>query len=464
MTFGAKIKVLDNDWLTECRDLSAVVTSGGETRTEDACITTSGIIQETEFTTEPAETCYPITWWEEFKNIDFAFELKIDGGTAEPLYAGGQTVKVDNGFRANPIPIINPLNIGDMVNIFAQPSPRLETNQSRIRYEWNLQPGNIGHLVSLGYPGGYGQRLVADSAGIINLSYTIRDTVSATYATSSPRQVVIKPTINITSPTAGQKFTFDQQNTGTCILHCSATTGNSRMDQEIEWSITPMPTSKVISNPSPPRGPNVTFAYSRLPVNNYEFGSKYVKAEIPHYSAKDSEMVKIYFPKTATNHPAPGNGTAPNWYYYWKQPLRVADSSFYGGDSCNTSRVGYYHFSQIIFHNCDLAAESDTVLCAAHRFSGIDMFAADCYHEKQHLNDYDAWWRPIGGYINNINLDSDLDRVLNSAEPALGFDSTLQDSDGDSFIDFEDRGYDAQCHWIPGTADSSDWANPGHQH
>lgn len=54
------------------------------------------------------------------------------------------------------------------------------------------------------------------------------------------------------------------------------------------------------------------------------------------------------------------------------------------------------------------------------------------------------------------------------SEPGLGFDPTKRDSNNNGESDFADytepRAYGAEHSWTQGSADSQDWAAPGHQH
>lgn len=49
-------------------------------------------------------------------------------------------------------------------------------------------------------------------------------------------------------------------------------------------------------------------------------------------------------------------------------------------------------------------------------------------------------------------------------EPSLGFDSTLQDTDGDGWKDEHDLAYDIEYTWPAGKANKEDWASPGKQY
>jgi hypothetical protein len=241
----------------------------------------------------------------------------------------------------------------------------------------------------------------------------------------------------------------------------AATNTPSALRDSVRWSITPIAGSILTSVPANAKGRAVVFTYSGLPDSNSQFGPKYVYAALPQYGVVESVMIKTYFPKYATNHPAPGNGTTPNWYYYWGQTEADTGSHVYGGQYCGSlNEPGYYQDSSLFFHICYLASQKWPVQCAGFDTSdGIDNYAQTCLHESQHLTDFFAWWAP-GLY--DSTRDSDRDYIPNSVEPQLGYDSTMWDSDRDGYKDWEDHALDRECDWICGD-DYEDWANPGHQ-
>ena len=230
--------------------------------------------------------------------------------------------------------------------------------------------------------------------------------------------------------------------------------------------------SQVTCTPANAKGGAVVFKYTGLPDSNNQFGPKYVKAALPKYSVAESVMIKAYFPKTATNHPASGGQVTPNWYYYWGQTLANYGTHLYSGGNCTDTTIGYYTFGESNFHVCDSASGTRILPCLSQfgwPYDGIDLFASNCRHEERHLQDYFAWWDSSGVNIYNRNLDSDTDWVKNSFEPFLTpwLDSTKWSTYDDSlkrYSDFEYRGRIANCDWYPGTADSLDWADPGQQH
>jgi len=229
------------------------------------------------------------------------------------------------------------------------------------------------------------------------------------------------------------------------------------------WSITPIVGSTLASKPTIPKGDSVWFRYTGLPDSNNQFGVKYLKASLVDYDVAESVMVKVFFPKYATNNPS---DTLPNWYYYWRQTPAGLDSNIYSGPKCIASWCGYYDFSDYFYHVCPAAAETDSARCDSTSVAHIDLFAMTCRHERQHQTDYDTWWRPIGGYGQNRHLDADSDFVPSSIEPSLGLDSLNKFSNpwgADSVSDFEYRGYNSECIWLRGSADQYDWSNPGRQ-
>jgi hypothetical protein len=470
LTFGVKIKAINNDWLSGCESLSAVVNAAGDAGLENQCINLTGIVNDSIFKMNPVASCYPVMWYEGGpREFDFVFNMAINGGQAIPLHNGAaDSIIVYNGFKANRPLAIESLVVHGSKNIFAQRQPALATWLKRIKYEWNMQPSNLAHLVPLDYPGGYGQRLVADAPGIFNLSYTIRDTVSGKTSVSPVRQVVIGPaSIQMTSPTAGQKFTFGQESTGACTVQCAATTGNSTFDQDIVWSITPMPTCTLITEPKPPKGPYLKIIFRGLPVNNSEFGPKYVKAKLPQYSLADSEMVKIFYPKDDLNHPFINLNSNPNWFFYWKNGDVIHRMMNVAFDGLINSPGLYDSGKDTVFigWNSAMLIPSYQINNFPHTFieaGGIDLCATTISHEQYH-QEINNNWRPPNGIWHirygphpmwnpnippNLN-DIDGDRLPNAYEDsisnALGFFRLNPDSADTYNVDgrFPGHGYRA---------------------
>ena len=218
-------------------------------------------------------------------------------------------------------------------------------------------------------------------------------------------------------------MTLGNYTPGVLVCTSAATITPAWLADSLEWSITPIQGSNLTTIPDPPRGDTVIFRFENLPALNNEFGRKYISASLVGYDVEDSVMVKVFFPKYATNNPDTLHDW-PNWYYYWRYtPACVVAPQDFGGHACNSSTRGFYDFGLPGFNICPAAAESSGIICALADWHGIDVFAATERHENQHKIDYFAWWNPIGGYWRNRHLDADSDYVPSHIEPSLGFDS-----------------------------------------
>lgn len=69
--------------------------------------------------------------------------------------------------------------------------------------------------------------------------------------------------------------------------------------------------------------------FTGLPASNADFGSKTAKLKLDG-AVVETRTFEVFFPRDATNHPNPGQGTTPNWFFYWEQLAGVA-SLQYGG-------------------------------------------------------------------------------------------------------------------------------------
>lgn len=192
----------------------------------------------------------------------------------------------------------------------------------------------------------------------------------------------------------------------------------------------------------------------------------------------DSVLLKVFFRRWATNHQG-GTAFTPNWYHYWTQTNAVyLAPQDYGDYRCTWRKAGFYYPGELKFHICDSAAVAAYSLCKQAIMDGIDNFAVTERHEGQHRNDWLTFWPWPIGYIQSDDMDPPTpgappnwppvgDYVPDNLEGTLqypDFRPTAQDSDGDWYYDFDDLGYDAECNWTTGAADTADWSNPGHQY
>ena len=238
-------------------------------------------------------------------------------------------------------------------------------------------------------------------------------------------------------------------------------------------------TLQIIPEQSPD---TVNFEFTTLPADHAEFAKKkWVYASLPAWNVKDSARVKVFFSKYALNHSGPTYSQhEPNWYYYWKQTnAAVLLPQHYGHPRCTPRTAGLYPPGDIRFYICDAAAGSAPDNCGSpDPVDGIDLFAVTERHEGQHRTDWWNFWPAPIGYIQSADMDPP-DPNAGPDWPPVGdwvpdylegtlqyplFRSTAQDSNGDGHFDFDDLGYDAECPWIIGHADTADWSNPGHQY
>ncbi len=288
--------------------------------------------------------------------------------------------------------------------------------------------------------------------------------------------------VDITTPADGVKFTYSDAAQDPSFSYSAAATVTLVPPGPVyplymQWGSTPIQGSQLTSVPPLPVGVfNVSFTYTGLPAYNSAFGFKSLAAQylwIP--PGADYCPFGVYFPEEATNHPGPGTGWLPNWFFYWMQtsagygyPDYDENNTYsdYGYTIWDSSAGAYVHFL------CTEANESYTppdgpegVKDETH--DGIDSFAWLCRHEARHVVERNEWW-PNGTIPPAADVDGDripdaLEAGLNNPE-GYQFDPAERDTDGDGWRDAEDYTMWTQEEWDIGSADSEDWANPGHQY
>jgi hypothetical protein len=269
-------------------------------------------------------------------------------------------------------------------------------------------------------------------------------------------------------------YAFDNSTPGLCRVSCIVEVCpddlgmQSYLKNKIRWSIDSV-SGSALSWQNGGSGPGMGVyssafhdwreeaIYTGLPVNNSAFGEKNASVTIFGLGCSAQGKAKVFFDRTAKNHPGPGSGTTPNWYYYWSQT-----SANYGSHSYDESIVAP-KFGETVWQGGQWVAKigRDDYMFTGRwgGVDGVDHFANTTRHESQHVTDLSSWWPT--GY--NSNLDADGDYVPDSLEPGLGYDPTLLHTDGDGDRDVEDHAYDNQPAWTTGSADSADWSKSGHQ-
>jgi hypothetical protein len=222
-----------------------------------------------------------------------------------------------------------------------------------------------------------------------------------------------------------------------------------------------------------------TATYTGLPLNNADFGMKTVHVKHGGLIVAGSNF-EVFFPKTANNHPELGPYPGlrpPNWLYYWKQTTANklnAPVRYIGNER---SRVFVDNLQQI--NIADDAAAASIKVWGSPR--GIDCFAWITAHEAKHITQLIFFW-PSG--YNSLH-DGDHDWIPNDMEQTYMPGRMYKFDKPDTFLDFigyhnrttrltrindlEDicmrsqigPSYGLDILWTNGTANASDWANPG---
>jgi len=270
-------------------------------------------------------------------------------------------------------------------------------------------------------------------------------------------------------PVTDNHFVYDTSANGVCTVSATGTSGSVDKDPELVWQLDSPPQGSVLtSDPTDCKGPAIAFHLTGLPAANGEFGPRDVKLSgggLPWGQEGDAQEVELLFTRTALDHPDPGRGYSPNWYYYWDQTPAA-----YGNPhplySPNPG-LGQNGFGATVWNG---GAWVTFVGPDAHTNAlygpeeGIDCYAVVCRHEEQHRADFTIWW-PTGYQPGNPD-DPDGDWVPTWVElqyspvldPNNAYSHGQQNPPDGEFL-CEAR----RAHWAAGSADAVDWAAPGHQ-
>lgn len=222
-----------------------------------------------------------------------------------------------------------------------------------------------------------------------------------------------------------------------------------------------------------------------MPANNTDFGRK--TAEFYLLDPDDANRrvfdiyeapVKVYFPEEATNNP---DGTVHNWYYYWSQT--AADYGTHNYDTAiGRSYTDFFSADGLWKSIIGTDANESGAAGTWNDAEGIDFFANICRHEERHRLDLITLWgassdrvpandndTPFGDYL-PTNNGTVTENSLGTPYHSGGYDPTLTVSFidhmkyGFGWSDIEDYCMHREVSWTNGTADSVDWACPGHQY
>jgi hypothetical protein len=220
-----------------------------------------------------------------------------------------------------------------------------------------------------------------------------------------------------------------------------------------------------------------TATFTTLPPDNGDLGIKTVTVHALQSGAAvctQARDCEVFFggADNTTNHPGAGSGTTPNWFFFWGQTTAMFGQPVYDPAGAN-STIDFRNNAWVAVL-CPVDNDPYTLPAgdpnAGTQIDGIDNFAWGCRHEGRHVQTSTAWYP--NGY--NGALDPDGDWMPDAQEPALGgtaanpinggpFTPGVQDTDGDGMRDDEDYTIATQGAWNIGSADATDWSNPGHQ-
>lgn len=134
--------------------------------------------------------------------------------------------------------------------------------------------------------------------------------------------------------------------------------------------------------------------FTGLPANNSDFGTKTVKLKLDG-AVVDTRTCEVFFPRDEKNHPNPGQGTTPNWFFYWLQLVGVANVNYAGASGSGKSgevrgitqwsytsapdKTGIYVYDEAV------TLSPYTSYGVGITVSGIDSFVQRAVHENQHI-------------------------------------------------------------------------------
>jgi hypothetical protein len=220
--------------------------------------------------------------------------------------------------------------------------------------------------------------------------------------------IIVHPTGDpVTAGSATNEFTYSAATPGVLTINCRARvdpdTAANRADanNRLRWTITAVGTSALSwSTPAPGdptkgKGLDTTATFTDLPPNNGDFGTKTVTATLDGGGCTEQTSIEVFYPKSAMNHPNPGQGTTPNWFFYWSQVIGNPAHIRYGGAGPGslfgeTRGMTQWSYAAVpdktLVHVYDKASTSDGAIAGLHGpLTGIDLFENTVLHESEHV-------------------------------------------------------------------------------
>jgi hypothetical protein len=210
----------------------------------------------------------------------------------------------------------------------------------------------------------------------------------------------------VTAASPTNEFTFSGVTPGVLSISCRAVITPNDPDaiacanDHLRWTIDAVGTSPLTwSVPDPAniqhgKGRDTTATFTGLPPQNNDFGTKTVTLLLDTGAVLGTTTIEVFWPKNDTNHPNPGQGVTPNWFFYWLQvvgnPAHVRYDPGGGATFGDTfGMVGWTYAAvpdKTLVHIHDTAALNDGPIAGLHGpLTGIDLFRNTILHESEHV-------------------------------------------------------------------------------
>lgn len=276
-------------------------------------------------------------------------------------------------------------------------------------YTWVAANPNIAHVVGAGSTA----TVTAVQPGVteIRVNYlcpngaTTHDTVRCIAWRAAINHPAGDP---VAAGAATNEFTFNAAVPGLLNIPCRATiTPNNAeaiacANEHLRWTIDAVGTSPLTwSVPDPGnaqrgKGRDTTATFTGLPPHNNDFGAKHVTLLLDTGTVIGTTTIEVFFSKNATNHPNPGQGVSPNWFFYWLQVSGNPAHVRYGGAGPGglfgeTRGMTQWSYAAVpdktLVHVFDTASTQDGAIPGLHGpLTGIDLFHNTVLHESEHAD------------------------------------------------------------------------------